>query len=384
MWEIRRNRLIEGLKLLDLVQEKVGLASSEFFWIHGKGDTVTFSVASYIMGEIKLVGEGEWPTDKPLYIDRRVFIPFVYASREIKNKSPFIFKLKKEQGKNRNYTLYVRHGNRKAEFYSQKDVHGYGDLRKIMKSKESSVPISDVLQELLQCGKNCAVTDAIVPQLNCVMVSKGKIAIQAAASSDKVFYLGVGNIKNSKIKANIPFPLFLIQLLNENGLKKVSWRGNFIVLEFDKGVIWQPVSQEALSNFPLKKIQKHAKRADKLPISFTVSSRRFTKLMLRLGFYLQALRRKDWVVTIAGKKKDQVVRLSTHISGVKFDERLPLSEPLKKNVKLNWPLDIIEPVFGFLSTKTKKLGMIVRTDDEHGVSYVRTGNYWLAITSKQE
>ena len=52
MWEISRNRLIAGLKILELVPEKVGLSSSEFFWFRGKGEQVTISVASYIMGEI--------------------------------------------------------------------------------------------------------------------------------------------------------------------------------------------------------------------------------------------------------------------------------------------------------------------------------------------
>jgi hypothetical protein len=82
MWEIRRSKLIAGLDLLNLIPEKVGLSSSEFVWIRGKGETITISVASYIMGEITLVGKGIWPKGD-FYIDRRVLLPFIYASREL-------------------------------------------------------------------------------------------------------------------------------------------------------------------------------------------------------------------------------------------------------------------------------------------------------------
>ena len=85
-----------------------------------------------------------------------------------------------------------------------------------------------------------------------------------------------------------------------------------------------------------------------------------------------------------GKKEDRTIQLKTSIAGVQFNETLGLSEKLKKDVHLEWPLDVLENVFSFLSMKTKKLGMIVRSDEKHGVSYVSAGQYWLCITSKQE
>jgi hypothetical protein len=377
MWEISRDRLLKGLKILDLVPEKVGLSASEFYRMQGKNDKVIISVASYIMGEITLTGKGNWPTKHSFYIDRRVFTPFVYASLAIKNKNTFQFEIKDN-------TLIVKHGSRKAEFISQKNVKGYGSLKKILKEKESEVPISDNLSELLLCGQNCAVSDSVVPHLNCVYVNKGNIAIEAFAASEKVFYMGVGDSKQGKVKASVPFPLFLIKLLSEETLEKISWRGNYIVLKFEKGIIWQPISAEAVKKFPLRKIQKYAKRADKMPVTFTASSRRLSKLMVRLGYYLQAVRRKDWVVKINGKKNKKLILISTNIAGAKFNEKIVTTDKLKKDVKLEWPLDVLEPVFNFLTTKTKKLGMIVRTDEKHGVSYLRVGAYWLAITSEQE
>src|SRR6266404_9357298 len=104
MWEIKREDLLAGLQILDMVPEKLGIPSSEFFWVRGKGSEVRFSVASYISGEIVIKGKGEWPVHKDFFIDRRVFLPFVYAAREIKNKNLFQFEHKGKQ-------LVIRHGS---------------------------------------------------------------------------------------------------------------------------------------------------------------------------------------------------------------------------------------------------------------------------------
>lgn len=376
MWEIKSSRLISGLNLLDLVGEKVGLSSSEFFWVHGKKDKVTFSVASYIMGEVTFIGHGEWPKGD-FFIDRRVFLPFVYASKAIKNKATFQFEVHKRK-------LIVRHGSRKAEFLSQKDVRGYGQLKKIMKEEESEIQISDDMKALLLCGKNCAVTDAVVPHLNCCYVSKGAVSMEVSAASDRIFFLGVGTDKSKKIKQSIPFPLFMIDMLNEPTLKKVSWRGKYIVCTFERGVIWQSISQEALDKFPLGDIHKLVKRATKMPIMFTTSSRWFSKLIVRLGYYLQAVRRRDWVVSLKGKQRKNSLQLSTKIPGVHFDESIRTSDRLPQDVDVVWPLDCLEPVFQFLSQKTKKHGLVVRMDQKRGISYVTSGQYWFAVTSKKE
>ena len=374
MWEIKTSRLIAGLDLLNLIPEKVGLSSSEFVWMHGKDDKVVLSVASYIMGEIVLTGKGTFPKGD-YYIDRRVLLPFVYASKELKNKNTFQFDIKKHQ-------LIVRHGSRKAVFDSQKDVSGYGDLKKVLKQEESEIPVNDDLKELLICGANCAVSDSIVPHLNCCFVAKGK-AVETFAASDKVFFMGTGDAKG-KIKSSIPFPLFLINLLQEPTLKRISWRGKYIVLEFERGIIWQSISQEALKNFPLRDIRKHATAAATKKISFVVSGRRFSKLMLRLSYYLQGARRRDWVVKIKGSKNSNLLQVSTNIPGVTFDEKINANDKLQKDILVEWPLDILEKVFAFLAVKTKGLGLSCRIDDKHGVSYLTAGQFWLAITSKKE
>lgn len=375
MWQIRRDRLIKGLQLLDLIPEKVGLSSSEFFWIRGRGDKVTFAVASYIMGEVQVIGHGEWPVKGDYFIDRRVFLPFVYASKEIKNRHTFKFTAKKDQ-------LIVRHGSRKAVFISQKDVQGYGNLKSILRKESTTIPISQDLKALLLCGRKCAIADDIVPHLNCVFVSKLTKSVEAYAVSDRIFFLGTGAIKEKGLKSSIPFPLFLIDLLTDPTLKEVSWRGKYILFKFKRGLIWQSISTEALKKFPIDEIRNHAIEAEQIRPLFTTSSRRLSKLMMRLGYYLQAAGKRDWVVRIRGKKGTNSLLLSTNIPGVKFNERISVMKFLRKDVDIIWPLDALGPVFQFLSLKTKKLGLVVRVGKNTAVSYVTAGPYWFTITSE--
>ena len=380
MWSIRRSKLIAALQVLDLVPVKLGIPSSEFIYIRSENGKVKMSVASYIAGEVEVEGKGEWPLKKGFFVDRYSFFPWVFASREIKNKNLFEFTRHKD-------SLVINHGTRKLELESQSNVKGYGNPKKLFKHKHTSIPVSTVLKEMLMCGKNCAVSDAIVPHLNTVYVTKGKsgsLGMEAYASSDKVYYLGLGNLEEGKIKSAIPFPLFLIGLLNTDGIKKISWVGKYIVLRFEQGIIWQPISEEALKEFPVSDIQLYAKKSKKVPITFVASSRRFTTLMVRLSYYLQAVRRKDWSVRISGKKNKKYISVYSEIPGSHFNEKLSISEKIPDNFKLDWPLDILSPVFEFLSKKTKKLGLVVRVDNRHGISYVRAGAYWLAVTSRQE
>lgn len=378
MWQIKREDLIPSLETLSLVPEKLGIPSSEYFWVRGKGSTITLSVASYIAGEVTITGEGKWPIKGDFYIDRRVFLPFINVAKESKDKHRFEFVYKHKQ-------LIISHGSRKAHFLSQDKVKGYGNLKRILKDEGNALPISDDLKSILSCGTNCAVSDAVVPHLNCVYLKSGKRKeVLSYASSEKLFYFGKGKIDDGKISTSIPFPLFLIPLLSEKGLRKISWKDKFIVLKFKHGYIWQTVSQEAIKDFPIGKIQKSIKKSRSVPTTFIASSRRFSRIMLRLGYYLQSVRRKDWVIKVKGNRGESFILVTTDIPGTHFVERISTSDVVKKTFELEWPLHVLEPMFNFLSLKTKKLGVIVRVDHKHGVSYIEVGNYWLSLPSRQE
>lgn len=379
MWQIKRNDVLKQLDIINMVPAKLGVPSSEYFWLHGKGTKLTLSASSYIGGEIILKGIGDWPFKDDFYLDRKMFMPFVTAARELKDKHTFQFERKGKQ-------LVVRHGTRKVVFDSQPHVKGYGNAHKILKQMDSTIPVNEDLKDMLICGKHCAVSDSVVPHIDCVYLQKSSsgVGIRLYSSSTTVMYMGVGKLEDTKLKESIPFPLYLINLLEADGLKKIICAGKYIVLQFEHGIIWQPVSQAAVKNFPLGKFKSYVKKGKNKPITFISSSRRFARLMLRLGYYLQSVRRKDWVVHVNGIKNKRFINVNTSISGVKFYEKIATTDIIPKNFKIEWPLNVLEPVFGHLSRKTKKSGVVVRVDDAHGISYITVGRYWLACPSKQE
>ena len=379
MFQLKRNDIIPQLDILSMVPPKLGIPSSQYFWVRGNGSKVYLSGSSYVGGEISLKGKGTWPFKDDFYLDRSMFLPFIMAARELKDKHTFKFEKKGKQ-------LVVTHGNRKVSFDSQPHVKGYGNAHRILKNMDTTIPISEDLKDMLVCGKNCAVSDSVVPELDCVYLQKSTsgVGIKLYASSEKVVYIGTGKLNEGKITASIPFPLYLINLLEAHGLKKILCAGKYVVLQFEHGLIWQPVSQKAIKDFPVKKIRIHAKIGEKQKVTFVASSRRFARLMLRLGYYLQSVRRKDWVVNVTGKKGSSIIDVNTSIAGAKFSEKISTSDVIHKDFKLEWPLHILEPIFGYLSKKTKKLGVIVKVDDKHGVSYVTVGSYWIACPSKQD
>ena len=232
MWQIKRNNLLPQLDILAMVPPKLGIPSSQYFRVSGNGETIELSAASYIGGEIKLTGKGTWPFDEDFFIDRLLFVPFCTAARELKDKHTFQFE---KHGKQ----LLVVHGRRKVYFDSQPDVKGYGNVHRILKHVDNTIPISSELKDMLICGKSCAVSDAIAPHINCVYLQKSTngVRVKLYATSDKVIYLGTGKLTEGKITASIPFPLYLISLLEVEGLKKIICSGKYIVLKFEHGIV---------------------------------------------------------------------------------------------------------------------------------------------------
>jgi len=376
MFQVKRDNLNAVLDILAMVPEKIGIPSSEYIWIRGIDGKIKMSVASYISGESILEGEGHWPFKQDFFLDRRTFVPWVQAARESKDKHRFVFYNKHDQ-------LYLTHGSRIVKFTNQKKIRGYGDLKKI-KGSNHSIPVSEELREMLRCGSNCAVSDTIQPHLNAVVTASKGTSVISYAASDYVFYMGRGKLDRGESISAVPFPLFLINLLDVEGLKKISCIGKYIMLKFKHGVVWQPISEEAHKKFPIDRIKKYVKQSNTLPVTFTTSSRRFSRMMVRLGYYLQSVRRRDWVVTVKGVKGDESIQLRTTVPGVDFKEKISISGKIEETFKIEWPLATLAPVFEFLSKRTKKSPLVVRINHRQKISYVQAGKFWLCVPSRQE
>lgn len=351
-----------------------GILSSEFFQIIAKGNGVlNFSIASEIKGEYNVKGKGKWPCEENYYLDRRVFIPFVLEAGNIKSDAPFVFSYAKK-------SLLVRNGKRKARFDGQPPLKGYGfeDNERDKKIK-SRLELTAHARFLIHCALNCAANDHATPQLKCVYVQPVGKVVNIYATNRTILYQAKSK-DQIKPPIPIPFPLFLVGLLEEEAITEVQWRETYVALVFPQGQIWQSVSSSARKKFPHSSIDFYIKKSHKAPDLFDIPTKKFAQVISRLGIYLGAVRRQDWLLTIEGERGAKELTLTSVVPQTTFHEKLALESALKTSFKMNWPLDMLLPVFEFMKTKDKG-NMQVRLLKD--CAYVNTTDVNLVIPGKE-
>lgn len=351
-----------------------GILSSEFFQIIAKGNGVLhFSIASEIKGEYNVKGKGIWPFKENFYLDRRVFIPFVLEASNIKSDSPFSFRA---VGK----SLLVRNGKRKARFDGQPPLKGYGfEQNEAKKKLKSRLELTEHARFLIHCALSCAANDHATPQLKCVYVQPiGKI-VNIYATNKTIQYQAKSK-DQIKPAIPIPFPLFLVGLLEEEAITEVQWRETYVALVFKQGQIWQSVSSSARKKFPHSSIDFYIKKSSKASALFDVPTKKFAQVISRLGIYLGAVRRQDWLLTIEGEKGGKEIKLTSTVPQTVFDEKLALDNELRTSFRIHWPLDMLLPVFEFMKTKDKG-NMQVRLLKD--CSFVSTADINLVVPGKE-
>lgn len=340
MLTVSKKSLLAALSVLELVPTRPGIPASEFIRITPKQQQswLIMVLSSEVNGLVVLKGEGKWPFKEDVYVDRRLFIPFIRAGAEMKDDE-IRFLVKDKQ-------LVVLHGKRKASFNMQPAVPGYGptiDMTEIKQSK-STLDISDGVKSLIYGARECATTDHTTPELNCVYVKPAGDQTAIYATNQTLIFKSVSEEK-MKAKEAIPFPLFLVTLIGSEGLKTIQWRDKEVILEFGCGYIWQPVSTKAKANFPVKSIDTWMSKEDDMKTAFRHETKAFCDILTRIGSYLVAVRRQDWLLKMSGKKGDESLSLEVAISQGVFKESIKLNEPVKSDFSVDWPLDMLLPVF---------------------------------------
>jgi hypothetical protein len=370
-WTITKDALFHVLDILDLVPTRPGITASEFIKAErGKDGVVNFHIASEISGCVPLKGTGEWPV-KVWYLDRRLFAPFIIAGRGL-SKKEFEFSTKDDQ-------LIVRHGARRATFEKAPEVPGYSDAPS---SVGGAITLSPESLQLIACAREFASGDPTTPELNCVFIqpstSKGDLRIYAATKR-VIYYARSG--EKVKLPHALPMPPFIVSLLTNEHLKKIYWTKKEIVLEFDVGRVWQTTSIKA-GNFPVDAVHGYMKNSENFKEAFSVDSRVFALAICRLGQYLTAVRREDWTLSLRGVKGSDKVHLCSSVSKSSFKETVSV-ETLKADIDLLWPLNLLLPMFDFLSTKRKEGTLGIKLDDE-GRAFVKTKHIQVIIPKKAE
>lgn len=373
-WTVEKAALVKMVGELNLVPALSGVLSSEFFRIShlGKGK-VRFAVASEIKGEFSIQGQGEWPFEKNFYLDRRVFVPFVLQASTIKSDAPFHFQRKHK-------ALVISHGRRKAQFDGQPPLKGYGfDSEEEKEKIQAKLTLTEHVRFLIHCALNCATNDHTTPQLRCVYVQPkgGQVNIY---SYNKTLQFRARSQDKISPPTPIPFPLFLVGLLENEDIVEVHWKKTYVALIFKSGQIWESISQKAKTGFPASQIDFYMNKSAELAPLFTHSTRKFASVLIRLGQYLGAVRRQDWLLVLTGQAGSKDLVLTSSAPQTVFRERIHLAQPLKQSFLLNWPLDQLLPVFDFLQNRDQGL-MQVRLKKD--TSYISTKDVTVVVPGKK-
>jgi len=335
-WIVPKDSLETVISLIDTIPAKNGIKASEFIKVSRAGkDGAFFHLSSTLFGK-GLIRTGEqFPFEGDLFLDRRLFVPFVNGGKESK-ASDYIFLSNSKQ-------LLVKHGSRKAFYANGIEIGGYEEPQ-IDGANVTSV--SKKWAQMLDCAATCATDDPITPTLNCVYITQSGNTIELLASNQRmVFYGKVPTDK--KLKSDIAFPLGLVQTLREDGVTKLLWTNKFALVEFPKGKIWSAVKSVARKNFPVKDVRHHVKKLSAEPQVCSIQSSVFAKASDRLSSYTVALDNSDLALEIHITKGSKKIELKAGVADSKFTETIHSITEADCDCILEWPIAQVMPVIMF-------------------------------------
>ena len=373
-WEVRRDVLLEAITLLNLVPSQSGIPSSDFFLVQQdkRPGHIWMCAAGGAVANVHLDGTGTWPFQKPFYLDRRLFTPFITAFPEIKNKYNFEFR-KTAEG-----ALRVRCGKPFEDFSAQPSVMGYGEIPAL--KNPSKLRISDELMALMRCASQYASSEAEAPHLACVYLTPRPKWLEILATNQKIIFCGKHRFSHD-IKSVIPFPIQMLSTLQAEGMSRMVWSAPNVFAQFPRGVVWQSVSAQASKNFPADDLRERLNRKQGIKPAFRASAAKFARVVERLSTYLQYVRKEDWVLNISGTKGSDQIFLVSRLPHATINEHLRVLETIDTNFNFDWPLDQLGGLFKFAGTVDSAVEC--RLEKDAGMSYVTCGPIEMAMSTRR-
>lgn len=370
-WIVNRDEIINVVEVLSMIPSRPGIITSEFIHIAYWGkNKIRLTMASEVSGYVEIKGVNKWPFEKSIYIDRRLFDPFISAAKNIKSKSDFQF-IKSDKKE-----LTIVNGNRKAKLTCAEPKAGYEDIGK---TTGHEVKTEKELNTILIAAKHCAEESTSEPEKNCVYARRsGKnIAIYATT--------GVLNLRakvKSKlyIKEPLPIPLYIIDLLANTKLVGVEATKHELVLDFGIGKVWETISVQAKKKFPWKRIDELIDKESKdSKLAFTVDAKSYGTVIERLAGYLGSVRRLDWVLTIKGKKGSRSLETIIPLGHTQFKDKVKTRKKIAYDFSVDLPFDRVIGVLGTIASTGERIHW---SFDKENRSYVKAGNIELLISRR--
>ncbi len=338
-WAINKDILEAAIDILTNVPARNGIKSSEYIKISKAGkDGVTLTLTSDLMAQATVRTGDPFPFKEELYLDRRLFLPFVAGGKE-SNASGYVF-TQKNIG-----MLYVQHGTRRAVYQKLKPVAGYEDAPDMEKAKAASLDKRWI--ELVKAAADCATDDPVIGQLNCVYINPTESHLEIMSSNSIVVFRAKTEIEKN-LNTSIAFPLLLIDVLGQQKAKRLSWTSKVAMIEFSKGKVWQPVKIAARKNFPVDDIEKLIEQAEKNPVVLAMNGTLLSAVAKRISDYVAALSSEALVLTLRIEKGSRKVTIESGQDSSKFSETLNMLKKAKEDITIEWPLDHVMATLLFI------------------------------------
>jgi hypothetical protein len=370
-WVVEPEKLMDVLSILDLVPSRPGIPASVFIKLEETNGKASLMLSSDVTGVVHLAGKGTLGTKKPIYLDRRLFFPFILTAKTYKSDKPFVFTKVEKQ-------IKVNQGRRKASFDMIASSTGYGEMTDGIKG--TVLPIEKKISGLITIACACSTSDPTVPELNCVYVKRTEKGIALYASNQLVVFKAVQKVQGS-FPEKLPFPLFLIPIISNDRIKEVRLKEKEVTLTFDCGQIWQGVSAKASKGFPIKTMNDLLETGKEWTEQFRLQTKRLGAVTTRFSDYLTSIRRQDWLLTVSAKQGDKQVLLEVKIPQGIFREFVPIEKPAKQDIMVGWPLEVLLPIFTHLA-KDKEAVLSVRFDKK--TPYLLTAGGISAVVTKRK
>ncbi len=312
-----KEKLLAAIRIVDLVQMRSGIPTSEFIKMEAQSKTLLFSLTSEVAGRAAVKLDEDCPMKGTWFIDRRVLVPFLMQDNNSKAVEVGFVK----------ESLVFKYGRRKLSLVGIDAISGYGDI-KDDKSKPEVLKLSDDSKAMAVVAGKYAPADQSLAQLQCVYF--GKDGSIVSSNSTNIFYG-----KATKLSKEILFPCFLVSALSNSSLTNATVFRSLVVLYFGNGFITQTLPAQTVKGFPIDKIKSLVVKGNKYPAVLTFSSQKLHDILSRLSTIVAA--NKDKTVRLDGA--DGLVKLSSGVSHAKvtdsfkakcstFSCELPLDEVL--------------------------------------------------------
>jgi hypothetical protein len=369
-WNVSKSDIEYALSIIDNVPSKNGMVSSEFIRVSGRNKTTVFALGAELAAEAYL--PIEYPFSKPIYLDRRLFEPFVACGKEMPI-DVYTMAMKKKG------VLSVKHGKRSAVFGVHKKVSGYSELPEYPEDAKT-MRIYESWTKAMGCAVACATDDPVAPNLNCVYILPVNAKeLRLYASNIKVVFIGRGTTKKAP-KHPIAFPLMLARKLEGNDMETITWDDKSATASSERGALWQPVKSAARKKFPVAELDGLVEKLSATKPVMMLNAEEISEAAVHIANYLTAVSREDLILKIRASKDDVRARFISGTGDTQFTEHITLLKPAKADVSLSWPLDEVLPALEF----SKNQGNAAIHLSEDGISMFATEDIKLVVAKESK